>query len=77
MEEIVQEAGFAVEQHLTESDVAVRDYEGRTTGPRPTMPARLLVVRWEDPVPDSGLSTDTRAASGAADGTAGRDGGGV
>jgi methyltransferase (TIGR00027 family) len=45
MVEIVQDAGFVVEQHLTEADAAARFYAGRTTGPRPTMPARLLIVR--------------------------------
>jgi methyltransferase (TIGR00027 family) len=45
MVEIVQDAGFVVEQHLTEADAAARFYADRTTGPRPTMPARLLIVR--------------------------------
>jgi hypothetical protein len=43
------------------------------------MPARLLVVRRDDPVPDSGMSTDTGATTVSDDGTLGadHDGGGV
>lgn len=41
---LIEAAGFAVDEHLTEADVAARWYAGRTTGPRPTLPGRMVVA---------------------------------
>jgi methyltransferase (TIGR00027 family) len=48
MTAIVEGCGFVVEEHLTEADVAARFYAGRTTGPFPTMPGRVLIARRGD-----------------------------
>jgi methyltransferase (TIGR00027 family) len=45
---IVEDCGFVVEEHLTEADLAARFYTGRTVGPYPTMPGRVLIVRRGD-----------------------------
>jgi len=45
MIDIVESCGFVVEEHLTEADMSARFYTGRTIGPHPTMPGRLLIVR--------------------------------
>jgi len=45
MERYVTEAGFVVEQHLTEADLDRRFFSGRTDDLRPTLPARTIVAR--------------------------------
>jgi methyltransferase (TIGR00027 family) len=45
MEHYVAEAGFVVEQHLTEVDLDRRFFSGRTDDLRPTLPARTIVAR--------------------------------
>jgi methyltransferase (TIGR00027 family) len=42
---IVEDCGFVVEEHFTEADLATRFYTGRSVGPYPTMPGRVLIVR--------------------------------
>ena len=45
MERHVSDAGFAVEQHLTEADLDVRFFTGRADDLHPTLPARTIVAR--------------------------------
>ena len=45
MERYVTDAGFTVEQHLTEADLDLRFFSGRTDDLRPTLPARTIVAR--------------------------------
>ncbi|MEO5841838.1 MAG: class I SAM-dependent methyltransferase [Acidimicrobiales bacterium] len=45
MERHVADAGFVVEQHLTETDLDQRFFAGRTDDLRPTLPARTIVAR--------------------------------
>ncbi|MEO8693880.1 MAG: SAM-dependent methyltransferase [Acidimicrobiales bacterium] len=45
MERYVTDAGFVVEQHLTEADLDRRFFSGRTDDLRPTLPARTIVAR--------------------------------
>lgn len=41
---MIDRAGFTVDEHLTEADVATRWFAGRTDGPRPTLPGRMVVA---------------------------------
>jgi methyltransferase (TIGR00027 family) len=45
MERHVADAGFAIEQHLTEADLDRRFFTGRADDLRPTLPARTIVAR--------------------------------
>ena len=45
MEGYVTDAGFVVEQHLTEADLDSRFFSGRTDDLRPNLPARTIVAR--------------------------------
>ena len=45
MERYVSDAGFAVEQHLTEADLDRRFFADRTDDLRPTLPARTIIAR--------------------------------
>ena len=45
MQRHVTDAGFAVEQHLTEADLDARFFTGRTDDLRPTLPARTIIAR--------------------------------
>jgi methyltransferase (TIGR00027 family) len=42
---LVTGAGFDIDQHLTEADLAARFLSGRTGGPYATIPARTIVAR--------------------------------
>lgn len=42
---IAEGCGFAVEEHPTERDLADLFFRSRPTGPRPTVPARVIVAR--------------------------------
>jgi methyltransferase (TIGR00027 family) len=42
---ITEGCGFSVEEHRTERDLAERYFQGRKTGPRPILPARLIIAR--------------------------------
>ena len=45
MERHVTDAGFVVEQHLTETDLDRRFFSGRSDDLRPTLPARTIVAQ--------------------------------
>jgi methyltransferase (TIGR00027 family) len=45
MERYVTDAGFVVEEHLTEADLDRRFFSDRTDDLRPTLPARTIVAR--------------------------------
>jgi len=45
MARYVADAGFVVEQHLTETDLDERFFAGRTDDLRPTVPSRTIVAR--------------------------------
>ena len=45
MQRHVADAGFVVEQHLTETDLDARFFSGRTDDLRPNVPARAIVAR--------------------------------
>ena len=45
MERYVTDAGFAVEEHLTEADLDRLFFSGRADDLRPTLPARTIVAR--------------------------------
>jgi hypothetical protein len=45
MSALVEGLGFVVEEHLTESDIDERYFRGRTSGPMPVLPGRVIVAR--------------------------------
>jgi methyltransferase (TIGR00027 family) len=45
MTTLIEGIGFVIEQHLTEDDMGERYFRGRSSGPMPTLPGRMIVAR--------------------------------